>query len=263
MPGDECEPLLGLDEEEEEAPWDAVASGSDEEAAAGGGGAAAAAALERGHARALFARHPDDALRALQRRGVVKLGEFRERADVALPAFGGEAMLTRGSARRAGEWEAEWRRELERRAGAAARRRGRGRAARRGGAAAPPSGDVVVEAYVVAVRGAARPDAEGLIQPVLRRWHAGGAPLEAWGLPAVQAIVDFKWRAFAARVLAAELACYLLWVASFLSFWCAVAPGRGAWAGLWRAGFGAEERAPRPLAPRLKRATRSERKKCG
>ena len=36
--------------------------------------------------------------------------------------------------------------------------------------------------------------------------------------PALQALVHFKWRAFARRLLIAQLCCYLLWLGAFTGF---------------------------------------------
>jgi hypothetical protein len=48
------------------------------------------------------------------------------------------------------------------------------------------SHNVAVEAYVVTIRGAARPDKEGLLQPLLRRWQQGRCNEKIFTLPAVQ-----------------------------------------------------------------------------
>lgn len=45
---------------------------------------------------------------------------------------------------------------------------------------------VSVEAFVVTVRGAAGPDCQGLLQPLLKRWQAGRYGHTIFGLPAVQ-----------------------------------------------------------------------------
>lgn len=41
-------------------------------------------------------------------------------------------------------------------------------------------------AYVVSIKGAARPDKDGLLQPLLKRWQAGGCSYSVFALPAVQ-----------------------------------------------------------------------------
>ena len=50
-------------------------------------------------------------------------------------------------------------------------------------------------AYVVAIRGAAKPDKDGLLQPLLRRWQAGGCGCSVFALPAVQARRQGLWGA--------------------------------------------------------------------
>ena len=42
-------------------------------------------------------------------------------------------------------------------------------------------------AYVVTIKNAAKPDKDGLLQPLLRRWQAGGCSYAVFSLPAVQA----------------------------------------------------------------------------
>jgi hypothetical protein len=46
---------------------------------------------------------------------------------------------------------------------------------------------IPVLAYVVTIKDAAKPDKEGLLQPLLRRWQAGGCSYSVFSLPAVQA----------------------------------------------------------------------------
>ena len=77
---------------------------------------------------------------------------------------------------------------------------------------------MVVQAFVVNVKGAAKSDDEGLLQPLLKRYQAGAVGLAVFGLPAVQAVIEFKWHRFARRLLLAELACFLVWLASFFAF---------------------------------------------
>lgn len=48
------------------------------------------------------------------------------------------------------------------------------------------SSKIPVLAYVVTIRDAARPDKDGLLQPLLRRWQAGGCSYSVFALPAVQ-----------------------------------------------------------------------------
>ena len=43
-------------------------------------------------------------------------------------------------------------------------------------------------------------------------------PVQVWGLKAVQAVVNFKWNAWARYYLYCELACYLVWLLGFQVF---------------------------------------------
>lgn len=54
------------------------------------------------------------------------------------------------------------------------------------------SNDVIVEAFVVNITGAADPDADGLVHPLLRRYQGDGCGLEVFGIPAMQGVIEFK-----------------------------------------------------------------------
>ncbi|GLC47485.1 hypothetical protein PLESTB_000891500 [Pleodorina starrii] len=82
----------------------------------------------------------------------------------------------------------------------------------------PPAPTVVVESYLIAVRDAAAPGEAGLLRPLLRRWHLGTCTEAAFGLPAVQAVVSYKWSRFARRLLLQQLGAYGLWLGSFTAF---------------------------------------------
>lgn len=56
------------------------------------------------------------------------------------------------------------------------------------------------------------------MQPLLKRWQVGALETTAFGLPAVQAVIEFKWRVFAKRLLLWQLAVFLCWLASFFTF---------------------------------------------
>lgn len=47
----------------------------------------------------------------------------------------------------------------------------------------------------------------------MRHWN-----VQVWGLKAVQAVVNFKWNAWARYYLYCELACYLVWLLGFQVF---------------------------------------------
>ena len=75
-----------------------------------------------------------------------------------------------------------------------------------------------MEAHVVGIQHAAGPPGIGLLQPVLVRWQSKAAPLSAFALPAVQAILNYKWTRWAKKVLMVEFAIYLLWLLSTVVF---------------------------------------------
>lgn len=77
---------------------------------------------------------------------------------------------------------------------------------------------VTVEAFVVNIKGAALPDKHGLVQPLLKRWQAGACHYSVFSLPAVQAVLHFKWTTFAGAALMCEMCCFLAWLLSFSVF---------------------------------------------
>jgi hypothetical protein len=77
---------------------------------------------------------------------------------------------------------------------------------------------VRLEAYVVNVRDAAAEGHKGLLRPLLQRHKARGCPLAVFSLPAVQAVIEAKWEAWARRALRVELALYAAWIAAFTAF---------------------------------------------
>ncbi|KAG2492134.1 hypothetical protein HYH03_009625 [Edaphochlamys debaryana] len=77
---------------------------------------------------------------------------------------------------------------------------------------------VVVEAYLVSVRDAAAPGEQGLLRPLLQRWQLGSCGVGAFGLPAVQAVVSYKWERYARRLLLQQLLTYSVWLLGFTGF---------------------------------------------
>lgn len=51
---------------------------------------------------------------------------------------------------------------------------------------------LVVEAYAVTIRDAAGPQEVGLLHPLLKRMQRGAGSLGLFGLPAVQAVINYK-----------------------------------------------------------------------
>lgn len=97
-------------------------------------------------------------------------------------------------------------------------RLGAGRGRRDGGGGGEWHSDIPVIAYCVNISNAAAPDHEGLLQPLLRRWQRGGCGQEVFAMPAVHAVIDWKWERYCKRLLLVELGFYLLWLVSFAAF---------------------------------------------
>ncbi|CAG9462922.1 unnamed protein product [Pedinophyceae sp. YPF-701] len=79
------------------------------------------------------------------------------------------------------------------------------------------SARVRLQASVVSLKDAAAEGDLGLLQPLLRRWRSKACGVEVFSLPAVEAVIQHKWLAFAR-----SYALILLWVflACFASFIC-------------------------------------------
>ncbi|PNH09915.1 hypothetical protein TSOC_003389 [Tetrabaena socialis] len=128
-------------------------------------------------------QYPNEFIQYLKHRGIVLLGEACVAATELPRILGGAAFITRGS-REPGlkDWYREWR------------------------------------AYRVNVHHAAAPGELGLLRPLLRRWQMGSCSAAAFGLPAVQAVVAYKWDLFARRLLLQQLGAYVLWLGAFTAF---------------------------------------------
>eukprot|EP00877_Chromochloris_zofingiensis_P000357 jgi/Chrzof1/10321/Cz04g37120.t1 len=77
--------------------------------------------------------------------------------------------------------------------------------------------DVPVISKTVMVEGAAQPGRKGLLQLVIKRYQVSGNSA-IFTIPAVEAVITYKWNAFGRRLLLLELAVYLAWLMSFTGF---------------------------------------------
>lgn len=77
---------------------------------------------------------------------------------------------------------------------------------------------IEVEAHLMRIMNGAGPPGVGILQAVLIRWQKGKTPLSVFGLPAVQAVIHYKWETWARHALLAEFNVFLLWLASFITF---------------------------------------------
>ncbi|KAI8473618.1 MAG: hypothetical protein J3K34DRAFT_518899 [Monoraphidium minutum] len=174
------------------------------------GGAGAAAPEELPHAddevfkmRELIDEKPEDVLHYIEEQGVLKVCEFEVQDSLAFKAFQAEGILTMGADHFEVEWEELWRERLA----------DTGKAAGAGWTTS-----VLLEAHVVNLRDAAAQGSKGLLQPLLKRYQAGGCSMAVFALPAVQAVIHYKWTAWARRFLLYELAAYCCWLLAFTAF---------------------------------------------
>eukprot|EP00775_Hariotina_reticulata_P003763 gene3763-4022_t len=145
----------------------------------------------------LIKEKPKDVIQYLEEEGVAKLGEFEIQDTVAFRAFNKDSILTVN-------WEAMWRDQLAE----------YGRSTEGIGWTTK----VMMEAHVVNLRDAAAEGSRGLLHPLLKRYHAHACSAAVFALPAVQAVIHFKWTTWARRFLLYELCCYCLWLVSYTAF---------------------------------------------
>ncbi|PSC73953.1 WD-40 repeat [Micractinium conductrix] len=147
--------------------------------------------------------------------GVIKLGSFELEDKLVLGRLGDDSIATLGSEQGADlDYERTWRTELQR--GQAGTRTPD--SDRDAGNHTGWSTSIPVTAFLINIQNAAAPDKEGLLQPLLKREQAGGLSYAAFALPAVQAVIDWKWERFCRRLLVGELCVFLVWLASFFAF---------------------------------------------
>jgi len=159
--------------------------------------------------KTLLTNRPDDILRTLASQGVTKLGEFSIKSSIAFPAFNRSSIITLGSPHRIIDHEGVWLQEVFNRAGP--------EIVKAQQAAGGWNNYVLVEAFVVNVAEAVYPDKDGLLQPLLRRWQLDNN-ISVFSIPVVQATINFKWQAFARKLLFWELFIFLVWLVSFYVF---------------------------------------------
>lgn len=132
---------------------------------------------------------------------------------MVLPLIGDDSIITMGFHTHdipQDRLQATWLAELARRSGSSHARRKR--------CGDTWTTDIPVSVYVVSLKSAAKPDKEGLLQPLLRSWQAGRTSFSVFALPPVQAVIDFKWHTYAMKLMFIEMSFYLLWVFAFYAF---------------------------------------------
>lgn len=172
----------------------------------------------------LLKGNPNQVLRTISAAGVRRLGEFSVRDHLIIGRLKEDTILTMGSKNAVIDYERAWKQELAQSSGCgifAEDARSNSEAnpdEQNGNKDTGWSTQIPVIAYVVTIRNAAAPDTEGLLHPLLCRWQSGGCSFGVFALPAVHAVIEYKWRNYARRALLAELACFLLWLFSFYAF---------------------------------------------
>eukprot|EP00775_Hariotina_reticulata_P013536 gene13536-13662_t len=154
----------------------------------------------------LITQDPDNVISYIAKKGVAKLGEFKVQDEDMLTALEGNHFLAIGSSERDIDYERVWKAHLCK----VKHSKGKSKTGW--------SRNVVVEAFVVNIKNAAAPDVAGLVNPLLNRYNAGGCHYSVFGLPAVQAVLQFKWDTFAGKWVRFEFMTFVAWLVSFSVF---------------------------------------------
>mmetsp|Transcript_7673 Transcript_7673/g.13270 ORF Transcript_7673/g.13270 Transcript_7673/m.13270 type:complete len:516 (+) Transcript_7673:114-1661(+) len=135
------------------------------------------------------------------------LGQFTAPDELVLSAFGSQTLLTCGVDKidANGMWQRMWQNLLLQHKGTSHKTPGW-------------SAGVNLEALVVPIRDAAADGSQGLLQPLLKGVTARTCPTSVFSLPAVKAVVDFKWNTWAYRCLLYELGLFVVWLSFYIAF---------------------------------------------
>jgi hypothetical protein len=151
----------------------------------------------------LLRTKPDEVISYLADKGTSKLGSFVTEDTEVLPLIKDDgAVWTFGASTMNVDYEARWKQYL---------------AEDDFKAKGFPS-KVECEAHVVTLKNAALPGDRGVLNPLLEKWQDGAVATQVFGLPAVQAVIQFKWDKWARRVLIKEFIFYLIWLIAFQVF---------------------------------------------
>lgn len=152
--------------------------------------------------------NPNGLIRHLATNGVAKVGEFRVPEELILGQgiLDGDSIVTFGSSRPCLDYEIAWVSELE------------SRSTRAGDSWSTHKVSVPVIAYLCTLKNPRTGSEKGLLHILIHRYFQGGCNMNVFALPAVHAIIDYKWSLFAKKLLLAEFACYLAWIVGFYTF---------------------------------------------
>lgn len=150
---------------------------------------------------------PEEALAKLKEHGVLTLGTMTVMDLPLNEALGGDGddLLTTGAdSIQDFEWRSYWQKVLQEQSISHKRKKGW-------------QTQVNVLSRVVVVEGATQPRGRGLLQQVIKRFQVSGDS-SIFTIPAVEAIITYKWNAFARKLLKLEFLLYLVWLFSFTGF---------------------------------------------
>ncbi|KAK2080181.1 hypothetical protein QBZ16_000034 [Prototheca wickerhamii] len=151
----------------------------------------------------LLHHRQSEVLKFLQTKGVHKLAEFDVEENMVFPAFKQGPMLTLGSDELSTDAEWEWNERL------------------RQYSDNKPTGwhsSITLEAFVIPIAGAANPGTQGLLHHLVHRYLSKRCSYFVFALPAVQAIITYKWTHYARKWLFVQLALYFAWLLCFYGF---------------------------------------------
>eukprot|EP00195_Chlamydomonas_chlamydogama_P013530 CAMPEP_0202890610 /NCGR_PEP_ID=MMETSP1392-20130828/957_1 /ASSEMBLY_ACC=CAM_ASM_000868 /TAXON_ID=225041 /ORGANISM="Chlamydomonas chlamydogama, Strain SAG 11-48b" /LENGTH=529 /DNA_ID=CAMNT_0049574211 /DNA_START=43 /DNA_END=1632 /DNA_ORIENTATION=+ len=163
-------------------------------------------AQENPHVTTLLQGNFSSLINHLETDGVKKLGSFKVNAYVAETLMGGEPMLTQGSGSASLAWDQMWEPQLQQ-AEAHVRLTSQGW-----------QDDVSLDVYLLRIAAAAHPDEQGLLRYLVSQYRKGNMDMRVFGLPAVQALIHFKWWRYSKRLLMSQLALYLVWLTAYTTF---------------------------------------------
>ncbi len=152
--------------------------------------------------------NPNGLVRYLAKNGVAKVGEFRvsEKFILRPGILDGDSIVTLGASTPRLDYERAWKSTLEAMATDVVEDW------------SPQDVSVPVIAYVCTLRNAEIGSKKGLLHILIHRYFQGRCTMNVFALPAVHAVIDYKWSLFAKSLLIAEFACYLLWILGFYVF---------------------------------------------
>lgn len=157
----------------------------------------------------ILLQNPNGLIRHLATHGVVKVSEFRVPEHVILKhgILDGDSIVTFGSPTPRLNYEVAWKSVLESMAPTHV-----------DGWSTSSDVSIPVIAYTCSVKNEEIGSRRGLLHVLIGKYFQGGCRMNVFALPAVHAVIDYKWSLFAKNLLLAEFACYLAWVLGFYVF---------------------------------------------